>query len=65
MAECLAVVAVLGYGESECVSVAIDVDAVEGLVVAGGVAFAPEAVSGAGVVDASPALEGRDDGCLG
>lgn len=64
MAECFNVVSVLSYGEAEGVTVAINVDAVEGLVVAGGVALAPESGAGAGVVDSSAALEGGDDGFL-
>mmetsp|Transcript_3847 Transcript_3847/g.6811 ORF Transcript_3847/g.6811 Transcript_3847/m.6811 type:complete len:224 (-) Transcript_3847:1404-2075(-) len=59
-----AIVSVLSHGESECVSVAVDVDAVEGLVVPGGVALAPESVAGAGVVDSAAALEGGNDGTL-
>lgn len=54
----------LGDCEAEGVAVAVDVEAVEGLVVAGGVAFAPEAVAGAGVVDSAAALEGGNDGFL-
>ena len=52
------IVSVLSHGESHSISVTIDVDTMEGLVMSRGVALA------AGVVDASGGLEGGDNGFL-
>lgn len=64
MAKGADVSAVLGDGEAEGVSVAIEVETVEGLVASGGVAFAPEGGAGTGVVNASAGLESGYDGFL-
>ena len=62
--ECLDVGAVLRHGKSQCVRVTINIDAMEGLIMSGGVTLAPKARAGARVVHPAAGLEGGNDGFL-
>ena len=62
MAEGRRWVALLSYCEPKGITVAVNINSVQNLVVTGGVAFPPKPVAGPGVVDSTSALERSNDG---